>query len=153
MPNTHNLNSSPRQGFVALKAFFAITTHWGCSAEQQACLLGKPKAFARYQRLNSEGIQLPRDTLERISYLLGIHKALSIIFSADLQRAYAWVSKPNLAPPFNGKSALAYMLQGRVLDLADVRRFLDGLGDQAIANNQLATEGVPKTAISGPTHH
>ena len=125
MQSTHS--SSPSQGFVALKAFFAITARWGCSAEQQASLLGAPQAFACYQRLDNETIELPQDSLERISYLLGIHKALRIIFSTNLERAYEWVSKPNQATPFNGKSALAYMLQGRVIDLADVRRYLDSM--------------------------
>lgn len=77
--------------------------------------------------MDNETIELPQDSLERISYLLGIHKALRIIFSTNLERAYEWVSKPNQATPFNGKSALAYMLQGRVVDLADVRRYLDSM--------------------------
>jgi hypothetical protein len=65
--------------------------------------------------------------LERISYLMGIHKALSIIFSNHRERAYGWVKSPNTAAPFNGKTALDYMLAGRVVDIADVRRYLDGV--------------------------
>ena len=32
-----------------------------------------------------------------------------------------------LAMFFNGQSALGYMLAGQVVDLADVRRYLDGV--------------------------
>ncbi|MNF16045.1 hypothetical protein D3C80_2189060 [compost metagenome] len=70
-------------------------------------------------------MRLPRDTLERISYLMGIHKALRILFSSHVERVYEWVRKPNTSAPFNGTSALDYMLVGRVVDIADVRRYLD----------------------------
>ena len=42
-------------------------------------------------------------------------------------RAYEWVHKANSAAPFNGRSALEYMLGGQVVDVADVRRYLDGV--------------------------
>ncbi|WP_163009450.1 MbcA/ParS/Xre antitoxin family protein, partial [Pseudomonas viridiflava] len=61
------------------------------------------------------------------SYLMGIHKALCVIFSNSRERAYKWVSSPNIAAPFNGKTAPDYLLAGRVVDIADVRRYLDGV--------------------------
>ena len=98
---------------------------WNCSAEQQRILLGSVgnTTYFKYKKLPE--VRLPRDTLERISYLMGIHKALRIIFSNQTERAYEWVHKPNDAAPFNGASALDYMLGGQVVDLADVRRYLD----------------------------
>ncbi|TWC11657.1 MULTISPECIES: MbcA/ParS/Xre antitoxin family protein [unclassified Pseudomonas] len=119
---------SPDAGRIALKFFFNLMELWGCSVEQQRTLLGKVgnTTFYKYKQLPSN-IRLPRDTLERISYLMGIHKALSIIFSNSRDRAYQWVSSPNTAAPFNGQSALSYMLAGRVVDIADVRRYLDGV--------------------------
>jgi hypothetical protein len=128
-----NLNAlqqldSPDAGRVALKFFFNLMNLWGCSVEQQRTLLGKVgnTTFYKYKQL-PDNVKLPRDTLERISYLMGIHKALSIIFSNSRDRAYQWVSSPNTAAPFNGQSALSYMLTGRVMDIADVRRYLDGV--------------------------
>jgi hypothetical protein len=128
-----NLNAqqqldSPGAGRVALTFFFNLMELWGCSVEQQRILLGKVgnTTFYKYKQL-PENVKLPRDTLERISYLMGIHKALSIIFSNSRDRAYQWVSSPNTAAPFNGQSALSYMLTGRVVDIADVRRYLDGV--------------------------
>jgi hypothetical protein len=65
---------------------------------------------------------LSRDTLERLSLLLGIYKALQILLP-DPAAADAWVRKPNAA--FGGASALSQMLAGNVGDLVRVRRWLD----------------------------
>ncbi|MGX1172497.1 MbcA/ParS/Xre antitoxin family protein [Pseudomonas sp. R151218B TE3479] len=126
--NAQQQLDSADAGRVALKFFFNLMALWGCSVEQQRTLLGKVgnTTFYKYKQL-PENVRLPRDTLERISYLMGIHKALSIIFSNNRDRAYQWVSSPNTAAPFNGQSALSYMLTGRVVDIADVRRYLDGV--------------------------
>ncbi len=118
---------SPEAGRVALTFFFNLMTLWQCSAEQQRVLLGSIGTTTYFKYKKRPDVRLPRDTLERISYLMGIHKALRIIFSNNAERAYEWVHKPNTAAPFNGRSALAYMLGGQVVDLADVRRYLDGV--------------------------
>ena len=119
--------TSPDAGRVALTFFFNLMKLWNCSADQQRvllCSVGNSTYF-NYKQLPE--VRLPRDTLERISYLMGIHKALRIIFSNQAERGYEWVHKPNDAAPFNGVSALDYMLGGQVVDLSDVRRYLDGV--------------------------
>ena len=68
--------------------------------------------------------RLPQDTLERISYVMGIYKALHILLPTS-SAADAWIKKPNAAPITSGKTALERMRGGRVMDLADVRRYLD----------------------------
>ena len=72
------------------------------------------------------GASLSRDTLERLSNLLGIYKSLQILLP-DPAAADAWVRQPNTAPPFGGSSALARMLAGNVSDLNQVRRYLDSV--------------------------
>ena len=67
---------------------------------------------------------LPRDTLERVSYVLGIYKALQLLLPTD-ESADAWIRKPNTAPVFGGRSALDRLLSGNVADLYEVRRYLD----------------------------
>ena len=67
---------------------------------------------------------LPKDTLERISYILGIYKALQILLP-DEQAADEWVRCPNIAPLFGGRTALDRMLSGQVSDLYVVRQYLD----------------------------
>lgn len=122
----HDLQSGDA-GRVALTFFFNLMQLWQCSAEQQRKLLGSigNSTYFNWKKLPS--VRLPHDTLERISYLMGIHKALRILFSNQPERAYEWVHQANLAAPFNGRSALDYMLAGRVLDIADVRRYLDAV--------------------------
>ena len=126
----HNIEpdiTSGDAGRVALTFFFNLMQHWGCSKEQQCTLLGSigNTTYFKYKKLPN--VRLPHDTLERISYLMGVHKALRILFSNQPERAYEWVHKANTAAPFNGRSALDYMLAGQVVDLADVRRYLDGV--------------------------
>lgn len=118
------LNSSGAdKNAVALKAFFNIMQKWKLTAEQECVLLGVPKAtFYRWKK-NRYGL-LSGDQLERISYILGIYKALHILLP-NAQAADQWVHKLNSAPLFAGKSALDKLLGGRVVDLADVRRYLD----------------------------
>ena len=64
------------------------------------------------------------DTLERLSYLLGIYKSLQILLP-ETQAADAWIRQPNKAPLFGGRSALERMLSGQVADLYVVRQYLD----------------------------
>lgn len=67
---------------------------------------------------------MPADVLERISYILGIYKALHLLF-ADRAQADGWVRRPNAALMFGGRSALERMLAGDVADLHAVRQYLD----------------------------
>jgi hypothetical protein len=109
----------------ALRAFFRIAELWRLSAGEQMTLLGiaAPSTFYKWRR-DPDGAALPRDTLERISYLLGVYKALQILLP-DERAADAWVRQPNDAPPFGGRPALERMLSGNVADLYVVRQYLD----------------------------
>lgn len=111
-------------GSTALTAFFNITAAWGLSAEEERVLLGSPPRSTFFKWKSERAAKLTPDTLERISYVMGIYKALRILLPTQ-EAAHAWVKKPNAAAGFGGKSALARMLAGRVIDLADVRRYLD----------------------------
>ncbi|MHA6493175.1 MbcA/ParS/Xre antitoxin family protein [Pseudomonas borbori] len=117
---------SPQAGQVALKFFFNLMEKWNCTVEEQMVLLGSIGRSTLYKYRQLPEVRLPRDTMERVSYLMGIHKSLRILFG-DKPSTYAWVKKPNSEAPFNGNSALNLMLAGGVVDLADVRRYLDGV--------------------------
>lgn len=71
---------------------------------------------------------LPMDTLERISYILGVHRALQLLLP-DETAADEWVRRPNAVPLFGGRSALDRMLSGQVADLYVVRQYLDAQQD------------------------
>jgi hypothetical protein len=88
-------------------------------------LLGAPGRSTFFKwKAAPETADLKRDTLERLSYLLGIYKALQVLLPATAS-ADAWVKKPNTAPLFGGKRALDRMLGGNVADLLAVRQYLD----------------------------
>lgn len=111
-------------GQTALTAFFNITAGWGLGADEERTLLGSPPRSTFFKWKADRAARLGPDTLERISYIMGIYKALRILLPTE-EAANAWVKKPNAAPGFGGRSALERMLAGRVVDLADVRRYLD----------------------------
>lgn len=112
-----------KKSAIALKAFFGITHKWQLSNHEEQVLLGAKEAtYYRWKR--GEVGTLSADTMERISYILGIYKALRILLPNE-KMAHDWIKKPNKAPLFGGKSALDKLLVGRVVDLADVRRYLD----------------------------
>lgn len=108
----------------ALRAFFNIASAWNLSAVQQRNLLGNPPSSTFFKWKRELSGSLPRDVLERISYVLGIYKALQILIP-DEARADAWISSSNTAPMFGGHSALDRMLGGNVGDLYAVRQYLD----------------------------
>ena len=117
---------STKAGQVALKFFFNLMEKWDCTVEQQMVLLGSIGRSTLYKYRQLPEVRLPRDTMERVSYLMGIHKSLRILFG-DKPSTYELIKKANSEAPFNGNSALQVMLAGGVVDLADVRRYLDGV--------------------------
>lgn len=108
----------------ALRAFFTLADRWKLRVAEQRKLLGDPPESTFYKWKRERDGALGRDTLERISYLLGIFKALAILFPQP-DRADAWLRKPNDAPTFGGRTALERMLSGNVADLYVVRQYLD----------------------------
>ena len=108
----------------ALRTFFRIAEAWGLTNDEQMILLGVTARSTFFKwRKEGEGL-LPKDTLERISYVLGIYKALQMLLPSD-EAADAWIRKPNTAPLFGGASALERLMSGNVADLYEVRRYLD----------------------------
>ncbi|MEO6396088.1 MAG: MbcA/ParS/Xre antitoxin family protein [Devosia sp.] len=94
---------------------------WGTTDEQAATLLDVPlRTFRRWKMQGSARVS--RDGKARLANLMGIHKALRLMFR-EPQRGYAWVKAANTA--FAGQSALEVMLGGELTDLMRVRRYLD----------------------------
>jgi hypothetical protein len=116
--------SAEELGEAALTAFFNIAHRWQLTSEEERTLLGNPPRSTFYKWKKAKRAQLAADTLERISYILGIYKALHLLLPTS-RSADAWIRQANTASLFHGHSALQKMLAGRVVDLADVRRYLD----------------------------
>ena len=111
-------------GGAGLRAFANIAEAWGLSVAEQLTLLGNPKRSTFFKWRRERSPKLPVDTLERLSYLLGIYKSLQILLP-DPKAADEWIRRPNDAAPFGGRSALDRMLSGHVADLYVVRQYLD----------------------------
>lgn len=108
----------------ALRTFFRIAELWKLTVAEQMTLLGLGSRSTYFKWKKDGTDALSRDTVERLSYVFGIYKALQILLP-DSGAADAWVRRPNTAAPFGGRSALARMLSGNVADLYEVRRYLD----------------------------
>jgi hypothetical protein len=105
----------------AFAAFLALAERWELSTDQQVVLLGSP-ARSTYFKWKKDGGQLSLDTFERISHLLSIFKALEILFTIS-ERSDQWLRKQNRY--FGGFTALDVMLRGKIIDIIDVRNYLD----------------------------
>lgn len=109
----------------ALHTFFNIAKAWGLNNSQMSILLGlsTESTFYNWKR-NPEQAVLSNDTIERLSYIFGIYKALQILLP-NPAIADSWVNCPNSNALFNGQKPIELMLQGHVVDLYMVRRYLD----------------------------
>lgn len=94
---------------------------WGVTDDQAATLLDLPVRTYRRWKAGDLG-RIDRDGKARLSNLMGIHKALRIIFE-EPARGYRWIGAANAA--FEERSALDVMLGGELTDLMRVRRYLD----------------------------
>ncbi len=107
---------------AAIRAFLSLTSHWKLRDEDARGLLGGISNGSFYQ-LKRTSKTLDQDKLTRISLLVGIFKALNILYSTKL--ADVWVQQPNSNSLFGGKSPLMYMLKGGVPAIIRVRQLLD----------------------------
>ena len=103
------------------RACLNLFQRWGVSDDQAGTILDLPRrTFARWKA--GDIGRIGRDGKARLSNLMGIHKALRILFT-DAAQGYRWIKAPNTA--FDGASALQVMLGGELTDLMRVRRYLD----------------------------
>jgi uncharacterized protein (DUF2384 family) len=111
---------------AGLRAFFRIAKAWRLTEAQQLRLLGltsRSTLFAWKQKAVLGEVKLGPDTLERLSNIVGIWKALAILFAED-EVADHWLQRPNDNFPFQGEPPLRLM-QFSLEGLAQVRRHLD----------------------------
>lgn len=107
----------------AVKAFLNIMAKWDVRDEDARALLGGMSNGPFYELKKNPNRTLDADTLTRLSYLVGIFKALNILYSEAL--ADAWIRRPNTNRMFAGQTPLAYMIKGGLPAMQAVRRLLD----------------------------
>jgi hypothetical protein len=109
---------------TALKTFFKLMDRWEIRDEDARQLLGGISNGPYYEMKRSPGGRvLDADKLQRISYLIGIFKALHILHGDKL--ADEWLNLPNRNRIFDGRPPLAYLLRGGVPAMHTLRRLLD----------------------------
>ena len=107
----------------ALKTFFRIMARWSVRDEDARALLGGVSNGPFYELKRSTARVLDADRLTRVSYVVGIYKALRILHSDSI--ADQWVALPNRNPIFGGRTPLDYMIRGGLPAMQTVRRLLD----------------------------
>jgi hypothetical protein len=107
----------------ALEAFFTIMSHWNVRDEDARALLGGVSNGPFYEMKRRPDRLLEPDRLTRVSYLIGIYKALHILHSDAL--ADEWMQLPNRNPIFGGQTPLHYVVRGGLPAMQTLRRLLD----------------------------
>lgn len=123
LPDLADAATRARLSPPAIAAFFAIVEKWQLRNEDAMALLGGA-SHGRYFDLkkNRKGL-LSQDELTRVSLLIGIFKALNILFSPRL--ANQWTLRPNSNPMFNEAPPLQFLTRTGVPGMIGVRRLLD----------------------------
>lgn len=105
------------------RAVIALFQRWDLSDHEASQLLGgiSVRTYQRWKQ-GTGNTPIGVDLASRMSNLLGIHKALRLLFS-EKERGYGWIKRDNEA--FGGRSALDVMMGGQLTDLMRVRRYLD----------------------------
>jgi Antitoxin Xre-like helix-turn-helix domain/Antitoxin Xre/MbcA/ParS C-terminal toxin-binding domain len=105
-----------------MRAFFNVAKAWNLTNEEQRALLGWPSESAFYNYKAGKVPTLSFDLLTRISLVLGIYKALHILYPDFADR---WVKLPNSNPVFGGRAAIETLAEGGIQALQEVRDLLD----------------------------
>jgi hypothetical protein len=107
----------------ALRAFFNVMRRWQVKDEDARALLGGVTNGPYYQMKRDPDRVLDADRLTRVSLLVGIFKALHVLYSEGL--ADRWAQLPNTNRIFGGSTPLEYMMRGGVPAIETVRRLVD----------------------------
>ena len=110
---------------VALKAYRRLVRFWQLSGQQAADLLGV--SISTWERLKPDGQDRPlsQDQMTRISALVGIYKALHLLFADDM--ADRWPGLENSGPLFGRRTQIAAMIDGGIPQMLEVRRYVDAV--------------------------
>jgi hypothetical protein len=122
-PDLSDPKTRERLSTAAVRGFLKIMDHWAIKDPEARQLLGGISTGSYYGWKKDPKRKIDQDSLIRISLLLGIFKALNILYSEAL--ADAWITLPNRNPMFRGATPLAYMIQRGQPGMVHVRQLLD----------------------------
>jgi uncharacterized protein (DUF2384 family) len=122
MPDLSALETRERISQSAMDGFFAIAQKWNLSTEDACALLGGIPRSTLYKYKTAAGTR-SQDELTRISFVVGIYKALHILLPPQV--ADAWILRPNDNPLFMGASPLKYAVREGIPGLQQIRSLVD----------------------------
>lgn len=120
LPNFSDAGERHRLGPAGLRAFSKIAEFWHISADEASRLLALP---AGTKLGDVDPLTLSEEQMLRISFAIGIYKALHIAHGHEL--ADEWVRLPNRNAMFGGQAPVDYMIRGGLLAMRAVRRLID----------------------------
>lgn len=121
-PDLSKLKTRERLSQPAADGLFAIADKWSLSPETIGQLLGGIPRSSVYKLKTAAGT-LSQDKLTRISYIIGIYKALHILLPAH--HADRWMTQPNDYFLFASQTPLDFVLRMGIPGLQQVRGYLD----------------------------
>lgn len=124
MPDLSRLETRERLSQPAVDGFFAIVDKWQFSMERAGELLGGMPRSTVYKLKTAAGT-LSQDELTRISYIVGIYKALHILLPDEL--ADQWMTRSNDNFLFGGQPPVDFVVKAGIPGLQQVRSLLDSV--------------------------
>ena len=121
-PDLSKLETRERLSQSAMDGLFAIADKWQLPIERVGELLGGIPRSTLYKMKTTAGA-LRQDELTRISYLVGIYKALHILLPPE--HADRWMTRPNDNPLFGGQTPVEYAVRSGIPGLQHIRSLLD----------------------------
>lgn len=109
---------------TAIQAIRSLQGHWKLTNAETAALLGV--STSTWERaLAGKPKTLSQDQMTRVSALVGVFKALHLLFVNDM--ADRWPKLRNRGPLFENLSPVELMLHGGIPQMLEVRRHVDAL--------------------------
>ena len=121
-PDLSKLETRERLSQSAMDGLLAIVEKWELPIEKAGELLGGIPRSTLYKMKTAAGT-LKQDELTRISYVVGIYKALHILLPAEY--ADRWMTQPNDNFLFGGRPPLEYAIRNGIPGLQQIRSLLD----------------------------
>jgi len=112
---------------LALKGFFSLAHRWRLSRPEAMTLLGLTATSTYANWKNGKTGTIPRDTLERISYLFHIDDKLRQLTQSS-QELRDWLRSTHIL--LDGHSPLERMLMGNVIDIYSIQQRIHALTQQ-----------------------
>ena len=119
-----------RLTLTGLKAFFRVIDAWKVGNEDSAKLLAVSTSTLDRLKSSVKAGKSPRtaltqDQLTRVSSIIGVYKALHLLFADNM--ADRWPTLENNGPLFGGKTPVSAMIVGGIPHILNTRRLIDAV--------------------------